>query len=180
MVLKTLGDPDHLLDQSLGNILICSATLFIGNTFKKIYNFFGLVGLQCIGKTRFHKFQRQPLAGVVQERYCTENNSILYQLKEQGSGRLSREGRCDSPRHNAKYLTNSFMDLNTNKIAALTTTQVTEAKNSINVEKVVFIKRLKFLRANAVTVDQIATDRHSQIRKHLEENEKDTINQFDI
>ena len=95
------------------------------------------------------------MPGVVQERYCRENNSILNQLKEQGLGCLSRDARCDSPRHNAKYLTYSFMDLITNKIPALTIIQVTEAKNSNNVEKVNFIKGLKFLKANRVTVDQI-------------------------
>ena len=31
-----------------------------------------------------------------------------------------------------------------------------------------------------MTVDQITTDWHSQIRKHMRENEKDTIHQFDI
>ena len=80
------------------------------------------------------------MAGVVQERYCRENNSILNQLKEQGSCCLSGDGRCDSPRHNAKYLTYSFMYQITNKIAAMTITQVTEAKNSYNMEKVGFIK----------------------------------------
>ena len=40
--------------QSFGNILICSATLFSANTFQRIYDFFRLVGLQCIGKTRFY------------------------------------------------------------------------------------------------------------------------------
>ena len=48
--------------QSLCNILICSATfqnLFSANTFQRIYDFFCLVGLQCIGKTRFYQFQRQ-------------------------------------------------------------------------------------------------------------------------
>ena len=71
------------------------------------------------------------------------------------------------------------MDQITNKIAAMTITQLTEAKNSNNMEKVGFIKGLKFLRTNGVTIDQI-TDRHSQIRKHMRENEKDTIHQFDI
>ena len=163
--------------QCLSNILVYSATLFIGNTFQKIYDIFRLVGLYCIGKIRFYQFQRQYLAGVVQERYCRENSSVLNQLKKQGSGCLSGHGRCDSPRHNAKYLTYSFMDLITIKIDALTRTQVTEAKNSNNAEKVVFIKGLKLLRTNGVTVDQI-TDRHSQIRTHLRENEKDTIHQF--
>jgi len=39
---------------------------------------------------------------------------------------LSGDGRCDSPVHNAKYLTYSFMDKNTNKILAFTLTQVLE------------------------------------------------------
>ena len=82
--------------QSLGNILICSATLFSANTFQRIYDFFSLFGLQCIGKTRFCQFQRQYLADVVQERYCRESNSILNQLKEQGLCSLSGDGRCDS------------------------------------------------------------------------------------
>ena len=72
------------------------------------------------------------------------------------------------------------MDQITNKIAAMTITQVTEAKNSNNMEKVGFIKGLKFLRTNSMTVDQITTNRHSQIRKHMRENERDTTHQFDI
>ena len=117
--------------QSLGNILISSATLFSANTFQRIYDFFRLVGIQCIGKTRFYEFQRGYLTGVVQERYCRENNSILNHLKEQGSCRQSGDGRCDSPEHNAKYL-----------IYSMTITQVTEAKKSNNMEKVGFIKGL--------------------------------------
>ena len=57
---------------------------------------------------------------------------------------LSRDGSCGSPGHNAKYLTHSFIDQITNKIVAMTITQVTEAKNSNNMEKVGFRKGLKF------------------------------------
>ena len=101
------------------------------------------------------------MAGVVQERYCRESNSILNQLKDKVSCRLSGDGRRDSPRHNAKYLTYSFIDQITNKITAMTITQVTEAKSPNNMRKLGFIKELKFLRTNGVTVDQITTDRHS-------------------
>ena len=89
--------------QCLGNILISSATLFSANTFQRIFDVFHLFGIQCIGRTRFYEFQKRYLAGVVQEKYCREKNSILNQLKEQGSCRLSGDGRCDSPGHNAKY-----------------------------------------------------------------------------
>ena len=73
------------------------------------------------------------------------------------------------------------MDQITNKIAAMTITQSDRGQNSNNMEKVGFIKGLKFLRTNGVTVDQITTDkRHSKLRKHRRENGKDTIHQFDI
>ena len=98
------------------------------------------------------------MAGVVQERYCRENNSILNHLKEQGLCCLTGDGRCDSPGHNAKYLTYSFMDQITNKIVAMTIIQVREAKNSNNMEKVRSIKGLKFLRTNGMTVNQITAD----------------------
>ena len=111
------------------------------------------------------------MAGVVQERYCRENNSILNQLKEQGLCCLSGDRRCDSPGHNGKYLTYSFMNQITNKNAAMTITQVTEVKNSLNMAKVGFIKGLKFFRTDDVTVDQITTD--SPLT-----NQKDTIHQF--
>ena len=176
--MKKFGDPNHLLIANL--ILICSVTLFSANTFQIIYDFFRLVGLQCIGKTRFYKFQRRYLAGVVQERYCRESNSILNQLNELGSCRLGGNGRFHSPGLNAKYLTYCFMVQITNKIDAMTITQLTEAKSSNNIQKIRFIKGLKFLRTNGVTVDHKTTDRHSQIRKHTRENKKDTIHKIDF
>ena len=72
------------------------------------------------------------MAGVIQEKYFRENNSILNQLNEQGSWRLRGDEKCDSPGLNAKYLTCSFMDQITNKVDAMTITQVTEAKRSNN------------------------------------------------
>ena len=72
------------------------------------------------------------MAGVIQEKYCRENNSILNQLNEQGLWRLRVRGKCDSPGLNAKYLTYSFLDQITNQIDAMTITQVTEAKRSTN------------------------------------------------
>ena len=84
------------------------------------------------------------MAGVVLEGYCREINSILNQLKEQGSCRLFGEEKCDNSGHNAKYLTYSFMHQITNKIPAMTITQVTETKNYNNTEKVGFIKGYNF------------------------------------
>ena len=72
------------------------------------------------------------------------------------------------------------MDQITTKIYATIITQGIEAKNSHKMGKVRFIKGLKFSRKNAVIVDQITIDRHSQVRKHMRVNEKDTLHQLDI
>ena len=59
-----------------------------------------------------------------------KSNAIIEKIKEEGNlTNLSGDRRCDSPGHNAKYLTYSFMDKNTNKIVAFLLTQVTEAGN---------------------------------------------------
>ena len=103
---KHKGRSQPLINRhSLGNIPICSAILFSSNAFIKIQDFFKFVGLQCIGKTRFYQVQKQYLAGVIEERYCRENKEILDKMKQQTLCCISRDGRCDSPGHNAKYLT---------------------------------------------------------------------------
>ena len=98
-----------------------------------------LLGYSVLESQDFTNFKGDIWLVFFQERYCRENNSILNQLKEQGLCRLSRDGGCDSPRHNANYLTYSFMDQITTKIIATLKTQATEAKKSNNMEKVRFI-----------------------------------------
>ena len=63
------------------------------------------------------------------------SKSILEEVKEKGPCYLSRDGRCDSPGHNAKYLSYSFMDKNTNEIVPFSLTQVSEAGNSNRMKK---------------------------------------------
>ena len=62
------------------------------------------------------------------------SKSILEEVKEKGPRYFCGDGRCH-PGDNAKYLTYSFMDKNTNKIVAFSLTQVSEAGNSNRMEK---------------------------------------------
>ena len=47
---------------------------------------------------------------------------------------FSGEGRCDSPGHNAKYLTYTFLEHSVIKIVAMSVTQFTERGNSNRIE----------------------------------------------
>ena len=82
---------------------------------------------------------------------------------------FSGDGMCDSPGHNAKYLTYSLCDQTTEKIMFMTMTQVTEAGNSNRMEKFGLMKALAEAENKNINVQQLTTDRHIQVRKYVRE-----------
>ena len=126
-----------------GNIKIAAGILFSTNTYIKLHKFFNLAGIHGISKQTYYRIYDKYLRGVVNDRWIREKTFILDSLKQRKSILLSGDGRCDSPGHNAKYLTYSFLDQSTGKIATLSLTQVTEAGNSNRMELIGFKKDLK-------------------------------------
>ena len=61
------------------------------------------------------------------------------------------------------------MDKETGKIVAMFLIQVSEVDNSNQMEKKGFIKTLQMLKGKNITPRQIATDRHTKIRKYMRE-----------
>ena len=101
-------------------------------------------------------------------------------MKEKGPCYLSGDGRCDSPGHNAKYLTYSFMDKNTIRIVTFFKPQFLEDGNSNQMEKMEFEKSLRPLKNEGIIPEQVTTDRHIKIRKYLRDQEPGIILQFDV
>ena len=90
------------------------------------------------------------------------------------------DGRCDSPGHNAKYLTYTFLEHSINKIVAMSVTQFTECGNSNRMEKYGFQKVLPDMEARDINIKQITTDRHVQIKKFIREERTNISHQFNI
>ena len=90
---------------SVGNLMSAVAVLFSANTYQRIASFFQLANIQWILKARCYEIQKTILVG-----------RVKMKMKRRGNCCLSGAGRCDSPRHNAKYLTYSFMDKETGKV----------------------------------------------------------------
>ena len=59
-------------------------------------------------------------------------------------------------------------------------TQVTEAGNSNNMEKLEFIKALNNLRDRNFQIKQITTDWHRHIHKYSRKEQKGIMQQFDV
>ena len=89
-------------------------------------------------------------------------------------------GYCDSPCHNAKYLTYSLFDQSLKKDIAVSLTQATEVEGVSNrMEKAGLIKVLDEVKQNNLKAAQLTTDRHLQIKKYLREQEEDINHQVD-
>ena len=118
--------------------------------------------------------------GVVNKNYEEQSEKAYTDIKEHGDYSFCGDGRCDSPGHNAKYLTYSFLVKITNKIFEFSLTQVTETGNSNRMEKEGFKKVMSKVKSKGITPKQMTTDRHTGIRKEIREHENEMIHQFDI
>ena len=163
-----------------GNIKLAASVLFSANTFKNIQNYFEMAGVPWISKSRYYFMQKNYLHGVANEAWRREHSVDILDLKNRENCHFSGDGRCDSPGHNAKYLTYSFLDQKTGKVVAMSLTQVTEAGNSNRMEKYGFKKVLKEMKDEQIKVSQLTTDRHIQIKKYLREEETEINHQFDV
>ena len=72
------------------------------------------------------------------------------------------------------------MNQQTNEIVALVVTQVTEAGNFNRMEKLNFTKALNEVKQKKICVNQLTTDRHTEIRKYMREEESKITHQFHV
>ena len=135
---------------SVGNLVGAASVLFSANTYQRLASFFELANIQWLSKTSFYAIQKRYLTGVVNKTFIEKSAEIFNDIKNRGVYSLSGDGRCDSPGHNAKYLTYSFLDIVTNKVIAFSLVQVTEAGNSNRMEKMGFIKTLNHLKTKGI------------------------------
>lgn len=132
-----------------------------------------------ITKTQYYSLQNT-LFKVVNEAWIKEQNSLSSFVDSQPLF-VSGDGRCDSPGHNAKYMTYSLLDQKVGKVITISLTQVTEVGGcSNNMEKLGLIKVLTELDKKNMTVQQLTTDRHLQIGKYIREERVDIDHQFDV
>ena len=138
-----------------GNVKLAASVLFSSNTFMNICKYFEMANIAWISKTIFYSIQKEYLFGVAYEAWQNEQENIISQLEDKQSCCFSGDGRCDSPGHNAKYLTYSFGNQCSGKIVVMSLTQVTEAGNSNRMEKYGLIKALDEVREKKLKIKQL-------------------------
>lgn len=164
----------------VGNLLICSSILFTGNTFARVQNFSSCLGLKFISARAFYKHQDRYLFPVVNDAWEKESFKVMEELSNAEIVKLNGDGRCDSPGHNAKYGTYTFMDSQSKKVATFSVVQVTEVTSSNAMEKEGFVRCLETLEENEVTINTVTTDRHTSITSSMEKDYSHIKHQYDV
>ena len=77
-------------------------------------------------------------------------------------------------------MTYSILDQASNKVIDIEICQCPQTGNSNRMEKFAFVKVLNRLKYENIKTEMLTTDRHSQIRKHMWEEEKNIDRQFDV
>ena len=144
----------------LGNLLVPAAIILSGNTFAPINYFVSCLNLQIMSKTTFYKIQDKYVIPVVNNSWHKHQNSVLKETKNQkNSLNVGEDGRCDSPRHLAKYGTYSLLDESSGKVVEFSFMQVTEVSSSNAMEYEGCKRSLDKLIKKKIPVRCLTTDR---------------------
>ena len=112
--------------------------------------------------------------------WLNERTDLISEIKEKPACFRSRDGHCDSPGHCTKYMIYSILDQASNKVIDMEIRQCTQAGNSNRMEKFAFVKVLNRLKNENIKIEMLTTDRRSQIKKYMREDEKTIYHQLDV
>ena len=84
---------------------MAASVLFSSNTFEKMKKHFELAAIPFVSKSSFYHIQDKYLFSVANEAWLNGQGGIFNAIKKENSCCLNGDGRCNSPGHNAKYLT---------------------------------------------------------------------------
>ena len=91
----------------LGKVGLSACVLFSSNTYRKLEKKLSVLKIPWVSKSRYYDMLDHMLS-VTNEVWKKEHSQIVSASKQRELI-LSGDGRCDSPGHNAKYLTYSLV-----------------------------------------------------------------------
>ncbi|CAN8015815.1 unnamed protein product [Ixodes persulcatus] len=104
-----------LCRKPMGNISVCSAILFTGSSPTKVLRLFSLMGIQCVQKSQYFKFQSCYLLPAVTEVWLFEQAALLDRLLSTKLC-LAGDGRANTPGHCADFGTYTLLETTTGQV----------------------------------------------------------------
>ncbi|CAN7976595.1 unnamed protein product [Ixodes persulcatus] len=173
-----------LCRKPMGNISVCSAILFTGSSPTKVLRLFSLMGIQCVKKSQYFKFQSCYLLPAVTEVWLFEQAALLDRLRGTTLC-LAGDGRADTPGHCADFGRYTLLETTTGQVIHTELVKVghhtTSSVSSSNRMETEGMERcLTYLCAQDVSVDSLVTNRHSEGKASMRRNHPEIKRQFDV
>uniref|UniRef100_A0A803KDX7 THAP-type domain-containing protein n=1 Tax=Xenopus tropicalis TaxID=8364 RepID=A0A803KDX7_XENTR len=162
-----------------GNIMMASAILLSGSNFSKVYNMYQLLNLHQISQSSYYRYQNIFMFPVIKYNWEKEQKQLIESFNGKAIA-LSGDGQCDSPGFSAKYCIYTLMEQTTKKIINFCVEQISPPQTSSHMEPIAFEKSLVQLQKQNVIVRMICTDRHSSIRRIINDKYANIKHQFDM
>ena len=87
-----------------GNLLVCSAILYSGSTYSKMYSFCKLLNMLYVSESTYYDIQANILLPVISERYNKETLAVYEEItNSRHDFIMAGDGKYDSPGFSAKY-----------------------------------------------------------------------------
>jgi len=163
----------------LGNLLVAGGILFTGGQFSRFEEFANIMKMPFISESTFYSVQNSYLFPVVESCFQQEQDALLSVFADESVWLLG-DGQCDSPGHNAKYLTYTTMEEETQLILATKVVSVGEVANSNAMEVEGLHRCIEEVQAHHISIDGVATDRHPQVKYYMKTTRKDICHEFEV
>ncbi|XP_075536996.1 uncharacterized protein LOC142572060 [Dermacentor variabilis] len=151
----------------MGNVILAASILFTGSSPTQVLRVLQSAGIACFTKRTYDRLQRDLLILAVHKLWEREKRSLLSCLSSTGA-QLAGDSRADSPGYCAKYGTYSLLDTSLNRVIDVQLVQSNEVTNSGAMELEGLKRALKALDDGKIHVNELVTDRHTQVRSHMQ------------
>ncbi|XP_040294023.1 uncharacterized protein LOC121005379 [Bufo bufo] len=163
----------------VGNLALSASVLFSGSTFRQVHNLFYLMGLECIRKSTYHKYQKKYLFPTVRHHWKKDQAKSLSVLGNSPVC-IVGDGQSDGLGRNTRYSLYTLMDACTKKILNFRVEQMRPGLLSARLEKEAFQKSLEKLQKKKVHIKIICTDKCAGIRKMIKTDYSPMVHQLDV
>ncbi|XP_014676344.1 PREDICTED: uncharacterized protein LOC106816275 isoform X1 [Priapulus caudatus] len=163
----------------MGNLLCSSAMLLSGCSPVKAVNFLRAINIVTFSKNTYYRFQRLYILPAINRSWEYKQAALLKEVQGRDVT-AGGDGRCCSPGHTAVYGSYSVMDLETSKILDMQLVKVTEVKNSYWMELEGLKRCFAKILSSGVSIKTFVTDRHTQIKKFMRDDQQEITHYFDI
>ncbi|KAK8781227.1 hypothetical protein V5799_017431 [Amblyomma americanum] len=162
----------------MGNTAVAAAILLTGSSPTQVLRLFKSAGIACFSKRKYDRLQRDILIPAVHKLWGRKQNSLVNSLSR-AEAQLAGDSRADSPGFCAKYGTYSLLDTSLNRIIDMQLVQSSEVSSSGAMELEGLKRALKRLDDKNISVREIVTDRHVQVRSHMRQHRPDIAHYID-